>query len=365
MSELDRIINEAYQNLDESKDRFIDRLDIPAEKKEEYKSFFKSHPNLENKINWNKFEPSDIDALMTTNAETGTRAVKNDNMLLLKKNPDFQFLGSTQDWAFFYLKNQKAAQYADSWQCGGEGAPWCIGMTDPEEYKITWEGNYRNSVFVLAIRRKGKFLKKNDLKVMIEKTPEGQYKGWTQENRPDLAIKGSHALASHFDIPENTFINMFNGLEPGEHEFELSPSTLTLDEFLNNDNLIFGDAKRVTLTDVRESFTLNDFSYEFLERCSDGAREVIFDGADIDTLYMDVSYGSVENITVLTYGFENSHIGTLEIQCAEFPEIFDEVLVSVDLHGAQIDNVRCVQCQISDGQVLAKLHKFGVATQIM
>lgn len=69
-------------------------------------------------------------------------------------NADFVFLDSfeTEDWLYVIPLTYMACKFVDSYQCGGEGAQWCIGWERSKDY---WD-DYTNdgNLFVLAFNKK-------------------------------------------------------------------------------------------------------------------------------------------------------------------------------------------------------------------
>lgn len=125
--------------LQENKDRFIKALKTDEDWKNKAIDFFKSHANLESKIDWNKKNDDlivDISLLMST---TGEKAEKNkEKRKVYKEAPTFgegwKIFKETEDWIFAMPLTWEACNYADSTECGGEGAKWCIGYNKDDMY---------------------------------------------------------------------------------------------------------------------------------------------------------------------------------------------------------------------------------------
>lgn len=97
-----------------------------------------------------------------------------------------------QDWIFAVPLNHKAAVFMSSFNCGGQGGRWCIGMenTDYHWYEYICE---HQDIFVLALRKDAyNPIYKNDIKYMLEIEPETNTDDvcWDQENnRNNYKIK--------------------------------------------------------------------------------------------------------------------------------------------------------------------------------
>ena len=89
---------------------------------------------------------------------------------------------------------QIGAEWMNSFECGGEGARWCIGTADDDSY---WRNYIDEGVwFILAMSKKSfladpKKRKEDTLKYMIELSPESTGpKAWKQSDDPDNTIPG-------------------------------------------------------------------------------------------------------------------------------------------------------------------------------
>lgn len=103
-------------------------------------------------------------------------------------------LGENEKFVFVVPITQIGAEWTDSFECGGEGARWCIGTADDDSY---WRDYIDNGVwFILAMSKKS-FLtipekrKEDMLKYMIELSPDGAGpQAWKQSDDPDDTIPG-------------------------------------------------------------------------------------------------------------------------------------------------------------------------------
>lgn len=98
----------------------------------------------------------------------------------------------TDEYIFLSVLSYHAANYCDSFECGGEGAKWCIGTSNDETY---WKRYIEDDkyLFVLAFNKKeylNKNREKNQLKYMLAFDPESveESKAWIQEDIEDLCI---------------------------------------------------------------------------------------------------------------------------------------------------------------------------------
>ena len=108
---------------------------------------------------------------------------------------DFAVLSSleTDKFSFIVPLNWKAAQFCDSFDCGGEGAKWCIGMKNNNAYwdEYTQQGN----LFILAFNKDvaKKSLDQRDeniLKYMIQISAiPDETQAWTQDDNHSNVIR--------------------------------------------------------------------------------------------------------------------------------------------------------------------------------
>lgn len=146
-----------------NKDNIIKRFTVISdEEKSEIIDFFKSHSNLENKVDWNKMSNAqeslyqDIQNLMAEtkkNAEEKKQR-KTDIKSLFKDTEHFEVLGEDDNYVYVAPLTWDACVFIDSFKCGGQGATWCIGWQEKDVYwkKYTEEDDY---VFVLMMSKHG------------------------------------------------------------------------------------------------------------------------------------------------------------------------------------------------------------------
>lgn len=99
----------------------------------------------------------------------------------------------TDKYIFLSVLSYDAAHFCDSFECGGEGAKWCIGYEKTDEY---WN-NYVDDdkyLFVLAFNKAeyaNKNRNKNKLKFMLALSPDDESKAWVQSDEEELCILAS------------------------------------------------------------------------------------------------------------------------------------------------------------------------------
>jgi hypothetical protein len=117
------------------KARFIENLDtLSAEEKRKITDFFTKHPNYENRIDWNNTSLTyrDFEKVLSL-AESSSRSVKRkaktDPRLLFEKH-NCEIIRQTGDFLIVVPLDWECAVFFNSFDCGGEGARWCIGESD-------------------------------------------------------------------------------------------------------------------------------------------------------------------------------------------------------------------------------------------
>jgi Leucine-rich repeat (LRR) protein len=114
------------------KARFIEKLSsLSAEEKRQAIEFFTKHPIYESRIDWNKKDLGYIDfEKLFFLAEKSRKNQKR----TARKNPHLQFdkyncriVAQTDDFLIIVPLDWECAQFMNSFDCGGEGAKWCIG----------------------------------------------------------------------------------------------------------------------------------------------------------------------------------------------------------------------------------------------
>ena len=105
---------------------------------------------------------------------------------------DMALLGENDRFIFVAPLTHKGAEWMDSFECGGEGARWCIGTSDNRAY---WDEYLSDSTwFILAFNKAAyntpvKNRKDDTLKYMIQLTPFTENtQAWKQSDDPDETI---------------------------------------------------------------------------------------------------------------------------------------------------------------------------------
>lgn len=145
--------------LESSKDRFIKKLNLTDEQKQEVMDFCDKYPQYASKINWQKKDLSydDIKAVMDLHAQSKSdkkRQAKNDPKTLFK-NGNFIIYKETENWLYVLPQSWSDGKFVDSADCGGEPARWCIGFKEPGYWTGYTSGDepYKTSSFVLAFNK--------------------------------------------------------------------------------------------------------------------------------------------------------------------------------------------------------------------
>jgi hypothetical protein len=119
--------------LQEKKDNIIKKFNISQEEKDLYINFFKTHANLENKVDWNAKQDKVIEQIKSL--INSTKKSKNEkrkaylsgNLEVLWEGYNVEILYSNNRFIFVTPLDHAAAVFMDSYDCYGFGAKWCIG----------------------------------------------------------------------------------------------------------------------------------------------------------------------------------------------------------------------------------------------
>ena len=199
MEQLKQFYEELLQEA--SKARFIKAIEgLTDEEKQDFISFFDSHVNAQNMINWNNKSELTKENLERVVNEVKAKAEakkkehdkyrlgRNDPLLMFTSKPEmFDILKVDDKWIFAYCKSHAACNFADSFECGGAGAKWCVGWTNNPAHWNSYTS--RGMEFVLAYNKKGDPKKEDDLKYMIQIDPNGQTQAWLQTDHASDTIK--------------------------------------------------------------------------------------------------------------------------------------------------------------------------------
>lgn len=146
--------------LESSKDRFINKLNITDEEKQELKDFCDKYPQYASRINWQKRDLTweDIKPILELPSQSKSakkRQAKNDPKLLFQRG-SFIIYKETENWLYVLPQSWEDAKFMDSSACGGEGAKWCIGWKEsPTHWKGYTSGDesWKTSSFILAFNK--------------------------------------------------------------------------------------------------------------------------------------------------------------------------------------------------------------------
>lgn len=138
---------------------------------------------------------------------------------------DFVFLNSLENDKFIFVvpMNWQACKFIDSFECGGQGAKWCIGYENDDGYFNDYTKN--GDLFICAYSKK-KDAPKNELKYMIQLSQyTSETRAWKQPDDPEDTIPiekfdryfGHNAnefiaaMQQHILVDDNVYSN--NGLD--------------------------------------------------------------------------------------------------------------------------------------------------------
>lgn len=146
--------------LESSKDRFINKLNITDEEKQELKDFCDKYPQYASRIDWQRKDLTweDIKPILELPSQSKSakkRQAKNDPKLLFQRG-SFIVYKETQNWLYVLSQSWEDAKFMDSSACGGEGAKWCIGWKEsPTHWKGYTSGDeaWKTSSFILAFNK--------------------------------------------------------------------------------------------------------------------------------------------------------------------------------------------------------------------
>lgn len=146
--------------LESSKDRFINKLNITDEEKQELKDFCDKYPQYASRIDWQRRDLTweDIKPILELPSQSKSakkRQAKNDPKLLFQRG-SFIVYKETENWLYVLPQSWEDAKFMDSSACGGEGAKWCIGWKEsPTHWKGYTSGDedWKTSSFILAFNK--------------------------------------------------------------------------------------------------------------------------------------------------------------------------------------------------------------------
>ena len=155
-----------------NKDRFIKKIDWNGSSftEQEVLDFFKSHANLENKIDWNKSVDEQKAQIINLIDETKTNKENKTDIKNLFKSNEFRIVGEDDNFVYVAPLTWEACKFIDSYQCGGQGATWCIGWEKSDEYWSQYVDD--GYVFVLMMSKNKNTSPITALEPMYETTYE-------------------------------------------------------------------------------------------------------------------------------------------------------------------------------------------------
>ena len=265
-----KTFEEIYQ-LRENKDHLIMKLSrLTNQEKDKVIAFFKNHPNLENKIDWNdkNLKISDFELLMKQ-AEKSRGNVKKQTSKDLSvpfrefiKNKEAHLWYADDKVIFISPLSWKCAIFMDSFDCYGIGAKWCIGYEKPDYWNEYVCDRRETFIFVYNAIKKQKY--------MIQRKWE-EFNLWDAEDQKlineayDLkeVIENLHLP----DIPEETLLSIIENINDEidgifydcEHEKD---NLLEISKELTNKY-----SELVMKGDIDPVYLYRDLINEFFSRC--------------------------------------------------------------------------------------------------
>lgn len=173
--------------LQEDKARFIDRLNITDEQKEELKAFFKKHPNFEGKIDWNNKNLTYEDFSELLSMEGNTKSSQKKYGLSgqaqiedLKVGEDYEVLLDTDKYVVYYPLTFKASEVLAKPTTPPEGVTgkWCIAGRNysPGTQDQHWKDYTKNNIDFFFIFTKDQTISYKDPNFGVEITLEPNQK---------------------------------------------------------------------------------------------------------------------------------------------------------------------------------------------
>lgn len=190
------ILNEA------SKARFINAIpDLTDEEKQTYIDFFDSHPQAASSINWQKKDELTKDTLDAVMDKVKTKSNKEYDArekfrlgttrdgaidMFNKYKGDLEIIYENEKFLFVKVLTYEGAKFCDSFDCGGEGAKWCIGWETTDQHWKSYTG--AGITFIMAYNKKHDTSKTDTLKYMLEIGPK-EVQAWLQSDHHEDTIK--------------------------------------------------------------------------------------------------------------------------------------------------------------------------------
>jgi hypothetical protein len=165
------------------KARFIETNSALTQKeKERALIFFTRHPNYENRIDWNKkIIPFDEFERVFTLAENSARnrkkKTREDPKTMLAAH-NCPVIGEAENFLIAVPLDWQAAVFCNSFQCGGEGAKWCVGNSKSPEQWETFARRGQSFYFIYFKKEDPAFGKK----IMLLVTEYDDWRIYFQNN---------------------------------------------------------------------------------------------------------------------------------------------------------------------------------------
>lgn len=329
------------------------------------------------KINWQEAPDTlynDIlDAYENYKSKGGSRsqqakALKGDPKQFFTKNSnlingkDYIFISSLENDMYYFVQplSYKCCVFMDSFECGGEGAKWCLGYEKTDSYWKNYCGN--NDLFVFVFNKKeftNKSNKENQLKFMIElSTDRRSTQVWLQSDKQNETVKLRH-IKEKFGYDANEI------LKAVLNEGSLSPinyqeAWLAAKEALNN-----GKPFYLKRWNPEYSYTVNMaklykeisnssdpswyFNYIAKQQENKDKKRIVLDYGDIDDIYTIKFPVDLANLGI--YQFDEIIIINLDINDFMFRVKADVFLGAKSENPEFIGTLKFESCMISNIKV--------------
>ena len=183
------------------KTRLINKINaLSAKEKKEIIAFFTVNPVFENRIDWNKknLTIKDFEAVFAL-SRMSRRNRK--NSIKMFNNYNCKILAQTEEFVILVPLDYFCAQFLTSFDCGGEGAKWCIGNKRTSSHWAHYIKRESIFYFMYFFERHPLFGKK--LMIEIDKNNRAQF--FTQKD-------GQH----HFDLLAKFLADKLNIVKQGK-----------------------------------------------------------------------------------------------------------------------------------------------------
>lgn len=187
--------------------RFINKIkNLSKKEKISIINFFTKYPQYEKHIDWNRSQSlryQDFEQVfkISENSKNRTKQNTKNNPRLLFEKYNCEIITHTDDFLLIVPNDWKCAVFFNSFNCGGEGAQWCIGDKN-NTYSWYYHIKEADDIFALVF-----FIKKHPLfgkKILLQYDMEyNDFVFWCQDDIP-------------FSIPYNSeFSDLLYSMESG------------------------------------------------------------------------------------------------------------------------------------------------------